>query len=230
MRRIVSNARCVLFDFDGPVCHLFAARPADSVARRLRELAVDIGLSDLLTGDLQRTPDPQRVLIGIAEQRPGRAVVRRLEAALTREEIAAAGTAQPTPYAAALMAALTTRGRQVAVVTNNSALAVQHYLQRHTLSGYVGGRIHGRTEDITRLKPHPDPLLRALASTRTPPERAVMIGDSPSDLHASQAAGVAFVGFAPNVAAGSQLRLAGAPYVVQSLEEVITALITATRG
>lgn len=230
MRSIVSSARCVLFDFDGPVCHLFAARPAEAVARRLRGLAAEIGASRFLTTALETSPDPQRVLLGIAAQRPGPGVVRRLEAALTSEEVAAAATAQPTPYAAALMAALTSRGRQVAVVTNNSPLAVARYLRQHTLAGYVGGRIHGRTEDIARLKPHPDPLLRALRSTRTTAEHALMIGDAPSDLQAARAAEVAFVGYAPTPAALMVLRRAGAGHVVTSLDEVLTALITATPG
>ncbi|MBL1068534.1 HAD family hydrolase [Streptomyces sp. 7-21] len=230
MRGIVSNARCVLFDFDGPVCHLFAARPAESVARRLRDHIEAIGASQLLTDELRATPDPQVVLLGVAAQRPGAAVVRRVEAALTSEEIAAAGTARPTPHAAALIAALTARGRQVAVATNNSPLAVEHYLTRHSLAGYFGGRIHGRTHDTSLLKPHPDTLLRALASTRTPPEHAVMIGDSPTDCLAARAADVAFLGYAPTPAAAARLKDAGAPLVVRSLDEILTALITATRG
>lgn len=232
MRELIGNAHCVLFDFDGPLCHLFAARPAASVAGRLRELAVsltaELGLPRLLSEELRRSPDPHRVLLGIAAQHPGRGVVPRLEAALTREEISAAATARPTPYAAALLAALTTRGRQVAVVTNNSPLAVERFLNRHRLSGFVGGRIHGRTADFSLLKPHPDAVLRALRSTGTAAERAVMIGDAPSDLQAAHAAGVAFLGFAPGEAEAAALRSAGATRVICSLDEVITALVAPT--
>ncbi|MGP3968483.1 HAD family hydrolase [Streptomyces sp. 6N223] len=236
MRELIGNAHCVLFDFDGPICRLFAARPAESVARRLRELAAAIAtelgvpLPRLLPEELRASPDPHHVLLGIARRRPGRGVVTRLEAALTREEIFAAGTARPTPYAAALMAALTARGRQVAVVTNNSPLAVEHYLRQHQLSGFVGGRIHGRTADFSRLKPHPDAVLRALASTRTAADAALMIGDAPSDLGAARAAGVAFLGFAPDEEAAGALVAAGAERVVRSLEEVMTALVAPTPG
>lgn len=234
MRELIGNAHCVLFDFDGPICRLFSSRPAESVARRLRELTAVIAaelswpLSRLLSDDLRTSPDPHHVLLGIARRRPGHGVVTRLEAALTREEIAAATTAAPTPYTAALFAALTARGRQVAVVTNNSPLAVEQFLRQHQLSGFVGGRVHGRTPDFSRLKPHPDVVLRALASTRTRADAALMIGDAPSDLGAARAAGVAFLGYAPNDLAADALHAAGAAPVVRSLDDVITALVAPT--
>ncbi|RBM17858.1 HAD family hydrolase [Streptomyces sp. PT12] len=230
MRELISDAECVLFDFDGPVCRLFAVHTAESIAQLLRELAAELSLSALLSADLRASPDPHRVLRGIASQRPGPGVVERFEAALTREEITAAGSARPTPYAATLIAALSTRGRQVAIATNNSPLAAQHYLDRQQLSGYVGGRVHGRTADIALLKPHPDSLHRALASARTRPERALMIGDSVSDLRAAEAAGVPFLGYADDDAGAQALRGAGARHVVRSLEQVLTALITPTFG
>jgi phosphoglycolate phosphatase-like HAD superfamily hydrolase len=55
-----------------------------------------------------------------------------------------------------------------------------------------------------------------------------MIGDAPSDLGAARAAGVAFLGYAPDDAADDALRAAGAEQVVRSLEEVITALVAPT--
>ncbi|WP_049567804.1 HAD family hydrolase [Streptomyces sp. SBT349] len=230
MRELISNAECVLFDFDGPVCHLFAEHTAESIAHLLRELATRMSLSSLLSADLRASPDPHRVLRGIAGQRPGPDVVERFEAALTREEVTAAASARPTPYAATLIAALSTRGRQVAIATNNSPLAARHYLDRHQLAGYVGGRVHGRTGDIALLKPHPDSLHRALASTGARPERALMIGDSVSDLAAARAADVPFLGYAEGDSGAEALREAGARHVVRSLEHVLTALITPTYG
>jgi HAD superfamily hydrolase (TIGR01549 family) len=230
MRELISNARCVLFDFDGPVCRLFAVHSAESIARHLRELAGELAVSGLLTADLRASPDPHQVLRGIAARRPGPGVLSRLEAALTREEIAAATTAHPTPYAATLIAALSTRGRQVAIATNNSPLAAEHYLGRHQLTGYVGGRVHGRTHDMALLKPHPDSLLRALASTGTAPGAALMIGDSVADLAAARAARVPFLGYAYHDEGAEALAAAGARDVVRSLEHVLTALITPTSG
>ena len=224
MRGLVSNAHCVLFDFDGPVCQLFAVRSAASVAVRLRSLAEELAASGLLTAELRTSRDPHRVLREIARRRPGPAVVSQLEAALTQEEVSAAASARPTPYAAALIAALATRGRQVAIATNNSPLAATRYLERQRLTGYVGGRVYGRTADLTRLKPHPDSVLRALAGTGADPARSLMIGDSLADHAAATAAGVPFLGYALDDAGESAFRAAGAEFVVRSLQWVLAAL------
>ncbi|WP_062208170.1 HAD family hydrolase [Streptomyces sp. NBRC 109706] len=224
MRGLISHAHCVLFDFDGPVCQLFAVRSAASVADRLRELTDELAVSALLTAELRTSPDPHQVLRGIARQRPAPEVLSRLEAALTREEVRAAASAAPTPYAATVIAALATRGRQVAIATNNSPLAAVRYLERLRLSGYVGGRVHGRTANLSLLKPHPDSVLRALGSTGTTPARAVMIGDSLADHAAATAAGVPFLGYALDDAGEDAFRSAGAEHVVRSLQWVLAAL------
>ena len=44
-------------------------------------------------------------------------------------------------------------------------------------------------EDTENLKPHPEPLLKALADMGELPQRAVMIGDSHLDIEAGKAAG-----------------------------------------
>lgn len=52
----------------------------------------------------------------------------------------------------------------------------------------------------------------------------LMIGDSPSDLHAAQQAGVSFLGYARNDSQAHLLRQAGADFVVASLEPVLDIL------
>ncbi|GAA1933011.1 HAD family hydrolase [Streptomyces sodiiphilus] len=228
MRELIGNAHCVLFDFDGPICSLFASRSPESIARRLRELAAELDASALLTPALAVSADPHEVLRGIEEQQPDPDLVRRLEEALTREETAAAESARPTPHAGELLAALTAQGRKIAVVTNNSPRAVERYLRLHDLVRHVNGRVHGRTRDMALLKPHPDPLLRALRSTGTPASRALMIGDTPVDLSAARSAGVPFIGYARDTAGESALREAGARHVTRSLQRILTLTASPT--
>jgi phosphoglycolate phosphatase len=46
------------------------------------------------------------------------------------------------------------------------------------------------SEDVTRHKPHPEPLLKALAAMGADPRSAWMVGDTPMDIEAAVAAGV----------------------------------------
>lgn len=216
MRNILSNADCVIFDFDGPLCSLFAVHSAALVADRLRART---GAPGDYPGD-----DPHAVLRACAARDSTR--VGELERALTAEEISAAGTARPTPGAEELVCALAAHGRLLAVASNNSPLAVGRYLARRGLAGAFAGRVHGRTGDLARLKPHPDAVLRALASTGTPARRALLIGDAPADLAAATTAGVAFLGYAPTPRHAAALRAAGALEVATALEPVLRALTT----
>lgn len=220
MRDLIDAAKTVLFDFDGPLCHLFQGRPPSVVAERLRQVAGG-GTAD---GLLPETDDPLEILRAAFEQPVlvERGVAAAIERALTEEESAAAPAAFPTAYADALVRTLAATGRQLAVTTNNSARAVERYLATRLTGELFTGRIHGRSaEGPLRLKPDPDCLLRALESTGTHAHDALMIGDAPRDLAAARTAGVSFLGYARNEGKAEQLRSAGAEHLVDSLRDVV---------
>jgi phosphoglycolate phosphatase-like HAD superfamily hydrolase len=226
MRDLIGAAKCVLFDFDGPVCHLFRDRPTPAIAARLRE-AVLAGVSGGGAAWLPETDDPMEILRAAFEQPVAveSGLARDIERALTVEEVRAAPGAFPTAYADTLLHTLSATGRQLAVTTNNSRQAVERYLETRTTGPLFAGRIHGRgTGGPLRLKPDPYCLLRALESTGTPPQEALMIGDAPRDLEAARAAGVAFLGYARNERKAEQLRAAGAEFTVESLRDVVLAV------
>jgi phosphoglycolate phosphatase-like HAD superfamily hydrolase len=62
-------------------------------------------------------------------------------------------------------------------------------------------------EDTPHLKPDPDGILNALARLRLPPEQALYIGDSASDMEAARAAGCGFI----LAAWGAHKPVAGSP-------------------
>ncbi|MDX2705014.1 HAD-IA family hydrolase [Streptomyces sp. PA03-6a] len=205
----------MLFDFDGPLADLFARHPAARIAEALRVRAVDLGLPP---EELSGVSDPLRVLQIAAEHDASGRVTSELEERLAQEEVLAAATALPTPYAVRLVRSLVESGRKVAITTNNSAAAATAYLHRRGLSRYFGAHVYGRATDLGLLKPDPHCLMRAMACTGEPPEGCLMIGDSPSDLLAAASAGVAFLGFARDERKALSLRQAGAGHVVTSLE------------
>ncbi|MFJ6697042.1 HAD family hydrolase [Streptomyces sp. NPDC091272] len=220
----ITEATCVLFDFDGPVCGLFAGHRAHHIADRLIARLDGWGVQLPLTAADRQ--DPQAVLRAVDAAHPDSGIVRELEQALTEEELRATRSAAPSPYVDDLIREWSARGVRLAITTNNSPRAASRYLGGRGLTPCFGHHIYGRTERLDLLKPHPDCLDRALRALGADPARSLMIGDTPSDLYAAQRAGVAFLGYAKDARRVTRLRDAGARAVVDSLADVLT-LVTA---
>ena len=89
-----------------------------------------------------------------------------------------------------LLGALRERGCKVGVVSNKFEAGV-HQIVGKCLPGLVDVA-HGEAPDIPR-KPDPTGILRTIRELGGTPERAVFVGDSPSDIQAGRNAGVATV-------------------------------------
>jgi HAD superfamily hydrolase (TIGR01509 family) len=217
LHELLGSAKCVLFDFDGPVCRLFAGRPAVAVADRLRGWLVGIGEEGLLSPRARTTGNPLEIVGHVARTAPGSPVSEALEERLTKEEKEAAVTAEATPHADALIQTLVEAGLNVAVTTNNSPRTVRSYLARRQLDACFGAHIYGRGKDAARLKPDPYCLEQALNALDMAADAAIMIGDAVADLRAARSAGVPFVGYATGPGKAIALRQAGADAVLMDL-------------
>lgn len=207
-RALLDRARCVLFDFDGPLCRLFPQDSSRGVADALRRIVAASKVADLLTEDERTSKDPHLVLRAMhrarweadlhafgAKDGDLQDLVERLERCLTEGEMAAALIAEPpTSDTTEFVRGLAGRGLRLAVVTNNSPRVADRYLRLHGLRQCFEV-IHGRTTDPDLMKPHPDVLRRALRSLRLSPEDAVMIGDTDADVGAARGMGVRFIGY-----------------------------------
>ncbi|MFF3845959.1 HAD family hydrolase [Streptomyces sp. NPDC002328] len=224
LRELITRARVVLWDFDGPICRLFARHSAELVADGLVEWLEGRGLHGLLTEPERESLDPHAVLRAVDRRHPGSDLVAELEERLTQEELKAAASAMPTAWADPLIRTWTAVGTRLAITTNNSPRVVGTYLESRGLTGCFAPHVYGRTQDLHLLKPHPHCLHRALRATGSAPDTALMIGDTPSDFLAAQEAGVPFLGYARNERKEKLLKDAGATTVVGSLGEVLEAV------
>ncbi|MFJ8938508.1 HAD family hydrolase [Streptomyces sp. NPDC102365] len=225
-QELVGRARCVLFDFDGPICRLFAGHSANSIATDQAEWLTARGLAGVLTEGERSSRDPHWVLSEVAGRHRGSDLVVELEEWLTQQELKAVARAMPTAYADPLIRTWRSVGTRLAIVTNNSDRAVRAYLESRYLVGYFAPNIYGRTRDLSLLKPHPYTLNRALSALGAAPDTTLMIGDTPSDHAAARSAGVHFLGYARNEEKAQMLLDAGVPRwgIVRSLETVLRAV------
>ncbi|MFJ6572362.1 HAD family hydrolase [Streptomyces sp. NPDC091292] len=221
---LIDRARFVLFDFDGPICRLFAGHKAERVAGDLVEWLEGRGLHGLLSEVERDSLDPHVVLRAVDRRHPGSDLVAELEERLTQEELRAVPSAMPTAYADPLIRTWSAVGSGLAIATNNSPRVVREYLAGRGLLECFAPHVYGRTQDLHLLKPDPHCLVRALNAMGAAPAAALMIGDAPSDLAAARSVKVPFLGYARNEQKKKLLLDAGADVVVTSLDSVLRVL------
>jgi phosphoglycolate phosphatase len=218
LAELLARTRCLLLDFDGPICAIFAGRPARTVV---------LDLLDVLPADGTPIPEPVasakdpfdvlRYAGTISTQ-----LAQRVEAQLRANEIAAARTATATPHATEVITAWRDAGRPVAIVSNNSAAAVETYLSRHGIDVEL---VAARTSaDAALLKPSPHLITRAIRTLDTTPAACALVGDSLTDITAARHAGVASVGYANKPGKRRTLSDAGADVVIDDMQALAQAV------
>ena len=218
---LLARATVILLDFDGPVCGVFAGRPAPGVAARLADIVASIG--HVAPGELVRGGDPIE-LLRWADTFQDPNLTRTVEDALIAEERAAVAVAEPTCGADILITTARHVGKRVAVVSNNSGAAVADYLAVHGLARDVDVVVGRAYAEPARMKPDPSPLHTALAALGAVPEDAVMVGDSIADVAAARAAGVPVIGYANRDGKDTRLAGAGADIIVTDMAALATDL------
>ncbi|MFC5752992.1 HAD family hydrolase [Actinomadura rugatobispora] len=223
LKTLVQSSQAILLDFDGPVCHLFSGLPAHEIAEKIRSFLLDQGA--VLPESMMSESNPLAFLGWVGLVAPH--LLSDVEEIQTDAEIEAARLVEPTPGVAEMLRSATPLDLPVVIVTNNSAEAVETFLDRHLLGSSVTGiasRIKGRPD---LMKPDAHLVLKGVEIAGHPAAACLLVGDSPTDMQAGIKAGVRCVGYAKRPARITELSEAGADFVVQSMEsvaEVVTSL------
>jgi phosphoglycolate phosphatase-like HAD superfamily hydrolase len=207
----------VLMDFDGPVCPIFSGGRDAVLAEQMRGTLRSSGVE--VPDDVAVTSDPIDVLRFTAGLGRGD-LTHRVEDTFVAGETDAAREGTPTPGAHDAIRACDEAGRPVVVVSNNSVQAIRTYLDLHHLGDLIHaviGRVPARPE---LLKPHPEPVRRALRVLGDGRQSPVLVGDSATDMQVAQAAGLASIGYAKAPDRVPGLVRAGADAVTDDMTEI----------
>lgn len=185
----------------------------------MRDILAAAGHSDL-PADIQVSHDPLAVFTYSATIRTDLAEEIRDE--LTRQEVAAVPTARPSGYLHDVVTSCAESGRTVAVVSNNSELAVRTYLDRHGLADRIAVISARTSPDPHLMKPSPHLINQAIHHLNASPADCVLVGDSVTDIQAAQAAGTGVIGYASRP--GKLDTLAAADAVITSLADLVLPL------
>lgn len=180
----LSGVRAILFDFDGPLCDVFAKISPSSIAHRIQDSL----------GWQPDFDDPLDLLEHLADG--DRQILAKVEDEVVASEVEAVNVAPDTSGGRECISACVQAGLEVAIVSNNSASSVSTFLERQGLLNLVStivGRAHAEPE---KMKPSPWPLRVALEKLAITSAEAMMVGDSVSDIRAARSAGVRMVALA----------------------------------
>jgi phosphoglycolate phosphatase/pyrophosphatase PpaX len=209
--------RAVVFDWDGTLADTL---PLMYVATE--EVAASYGLRVTWEQYCRMwTPDWRRLyrLFGLPEEIIEEAGRRWWTAYRGRDE----GTL--LPGAADALCRLRDAGYPLALVTAGHRDNVGAQLRRHGLDGLFPVRVHG--DDPVRQKPHPEPLLLAIAGLGVDVAGTAYLGDAPDDMRMARAAGARAIGIGSPIGDPGALRAAGADETASSVAEWVDRLLAA---
>ena len=130
------------------------------------------------------------------------------------------------PGIEASLSRLRSAGVKVAVVTSKREISVEMALENFPGLRNVVDRFI-TMEDTTEHKPHPEPLLRGLELLGgVPKEEAAYVGDSPFDVEAAKAAGLASVAVSWGAFSEERLREADPDHLVTDIESAVDVLLS----
>src|SRR6185437_9564734 len=171
--------------------------------------------------------DPLEVLRWTARNMPG--LVPEIENALRVAELVAVSGATPTPYSLEVMMAAKEARLSTAIVSNNSAPAIESYIIAHHLDEYISFVVGREPYHPDRMKPAPYAVEMAVKEFKIQPLNALLVGDSTTDVIASHSAGVRVIALANKPGKREQFRAAGADAVVTSMIDVSFAITNRVR-
>lgn len=122
------------------------------------------------------------------------------------------------PYVKEVLADLHASGIQLGVVTTKMRATTERALRMFGLIDYLSTIV--TVQDVTHPKPHPEPVLRAVEALKADPAQTIMVGDSPADIQAANAAGVVSCGVAWSLKGEAVLRQYEPRHIIHDMRDL----------
>jgi len=217
-----ARIRAVLFDLDGTIL----------------DTAPDLAAcANAMLAETGRAPLPESQIRDYIGKGVQNLVARSLEATGGADPDAAAKALEvferlylaglavrtrPYPGVVEGMEALARAGIAMGCVTNKAARFTLPLLERTGLMRFMGVVVSGDT--VANKKPHPEPMLHAVAKLGVQPGEALMVGDSRNDVDSARAAGCPVVVVPYGYREGLPVEALGADAVVATVEEAAKSI------
>jgi len=124
------------------------------------------------------------------------------------------------PQIAVVLPVLLERGARLGVVTSKLRFGAERGLATTGIAEHF--HIIVSADEVTRHKPHPEPVERALGKLGADVETTVFIGDSPHDIAAGRAAGVRTAGALWGPFSDDELAKAGPDHLLRTPSDILS--------
>jgi phosphoglycolate phosphatase len=207
--------KAVIFDFDGTLAVL------NIDFSEMRELIFDLmgrsGINEEAIREKYLLEIIDEVYEMLLEKNPSGAELFYQEShdILHEVEMKAAEEGRLLPGAGATLKGLRGKGIKVGIITRNCEDAVRKVFPK--IDDFCD--IFVSRNSVTKVKPHPDHLTRAMDSLKISAEEAIMVGDHIIDIQAGKRVGMKTIGVLTGRTKKEEFEKAGADYVLRDVSE-----------
>lgn len=221
VKPLSNRVTAAIFDLDGTLVETnidFPLMKSEMIA-----LALEQGLDRQMVESLD--------ILAIVDVACGSALVTSRQAAgqlrsralarLEEIELSHARSTTDIPFARELVSSLKTQGIGVGIVTRNCRKASLISLEM----ARIAPDVLVTRDDTQKHKPHPEPLLKALAELSASEATSVMVGDHTMDVECGKNAGVRTIGLLREDRPRDFFDQIGPDFVAINLEEVLYEIV-----
>lgn len=211
------NSSIVVMDLDGTLIKM--KFDIFQVKKRASEVAKQHGIELRENESIQDFLDRAAHLLPPHEFAKLREEIQNI---LRNEDRKSAEQAEATPGIADVLEKLKTLGYKLVVATNSHREAVEEALKKTGLDKYFE-HVYTR-DDVEKMKPRPDILLKIAEDMRIPISSIVYVGDSVNDLRAAREAGARFIAVAWGLHSAEKFMENGATEIAHNPSELLNHL------
>ena len=118
--------------------------------------------------------------------------IKEISALYKRLMLKSIGKTRIMPDAIHIIQAVRKKGIKTGLVTNSFKSIVSKALEFHKINGYFDAVV--TADDVDRVKPYPDPLVKICEKLGIMPQETIYVGDTKTDYKAGKSAGCMVVG------------------------------------
>ena len=126
------------------------------------------------------------------------------------------------PHVKETLAELSGKGIVCTVASSRGRESLNDFLREMGIAQYISYVLGA--EDVTRAKPHPEPVLKTLENLSVPASEAIVVGDMPVDVQMGLGAGAWTCGVTFGNSSHQELLASGAHYVIDDFSELHAVL------